>query len=173
MVEKRGEDGKKESVKEKIPLPEEFDLGLDKRGVYVNSSARRQHNMGANRMGVFPREGGGKGEGRNWLANFTRAGCVGCKDKDGKNQHNGRSGEPLILVIGDEATPCMVGYTKEGGRNACCWVFKKEHLALQEVAPLIKRLGQEKKDWDRECGGGATIHSCQMEARCWWVATAT
>ena len=66
--------------------------------------------------------------------------------------HNGRSDEPLILVVGDEAIPPVVGYTKVGEENMCCWVFKKEHLALQEVVGVQKRLDEEKREWDKECG---------------------
>ena len=34
----------------------------------------------------------------------------------------------------------------------CCWVFKKEHLALQEVVGVLKRLDEEKREWDKDCG---------------------
>ena len=45
----------------------------------------------------------------------------------------------------------MVGYTKVGEGKMCCWVFKKEHLALQEVVGVLKRLEEEKREWDKEC----------------------
>ena len=54
--------------------------------------------------------------------------------------------------MGDEAIPPVVGYTKVGEGNMCCWVFKKEHLALQEVVGVLKRLEEEKREWDKECG---------------------
>ena len=77
---------------------------------------------------------------------------MGCRDIKGNNCHGGRSGEPIILIIGDEATPSAVGYSKSGEQIACCWIFKKEHLGLNEVTGILKRLNKEKKEWDRECG---------------------
>ena len=32
--------------REKIPLPEDFDIGLDRRGLDHNSAARKNNNMG-------------------------------------------------------------------------------------------------------------------------------
>ena len=77
---------------------------------------------------------------------------MGCSDAKGDNCHVGRSGEPIILIIGDEATPSAVGYSKKGEQNGCCWIFKKEHLGLNEVPTILKRLDEEKKAWDKECG---------------------
>ena len=77
---------------------------------------------------------------------------MGCRDIKGNNCHRGRSGEPIILIIGDEATPSAVGYSRSGEQIACCWIFKKEHLGLSEVTGILKRLNKEKKEWDRECG---------------------
>ena len=39
-----GEEGAKEEVVEKIPLPASFNLGLDIRGKELNSAARKNHN---------------------------------------------------------------------------------------------------------------------------------
>ena len=64
------------------------------------------------------------------------------------SNHVGRSGEPIVLVVGDEAAPSAVGHTLKDGRNSCCWVIKKE---LEEVAKLLARINQEKKEWDKEC----------------------
>ena len=73
-------------------------------------------------------------------------------EKINSSNHAGRSGEPLALVIGDEAVPSVVGHTVKGGQSSCCWVLKKEHLGLEEVARLLAKINQEKKDWDKECG---------------------
>ena len=128
-VEKE-EAGVKEEKVEKIPLPDSSDLGLGVRGKEMNSSARKSHNFGANKKTIFQKSNSGRGEGKNWIANFTRGGCVGCRDVKGNNCHVGRSGEPIILIIGDEVTPSAEGHSKRGEQNACCWIFKKEHLGL-------------------------------------------
>ena len=80
------------------------------------------------------------------MANFMRSGCVSCKDEDGKSTHSGRNGDPIILIVGDEATPSVVGYTKVGENQGCSWVFKKEHLALQEVVGILRSIDTEKKE---------------------------
>ena len=46
--------------------------------------------------------------------------------------HDGRSGEPIILIMGDEATPSAVGHSKSGEQ-----IFKKEHLGLDEVKGVM------------------------------------
>ena len=69
-------DGVKVQEKRKIPLPEEYELGLDVRGMGLNSSNRKTHNFGTNKKPLVAKEKG-KGEKVNWLANFTRSGCVG------------------------------------------------------------------------------------------------
>ena len=43
-VMENGEEGAKEEVVEKIPLPASFNLGLDIRGKELNSAARKNHN---------------------------------------------------------------------------------------------------------------------------------
>ena len=48
------------------------DLGMDIRGKELNSAARKNHNLGANKKAIFQKEKGGRGEGRNWIVNFTR-----------------------------------------------------------------------------------------------------
>ena len=53
----------------------------------------------------------------------------------------------------------MIGHTQKDGRNSCCWILKKEHLGLEEVAKLLARINQEKKEkkeWDKE--GGRRVH---------------
>ena len=146
------EGGKIECSREKIPLPEDFDLGLCLKGLEVNSSSRRNNNMGTNRKPLIQGKEGRKGEGQNWIASFTRAGCVGCKGEKGTSNHDGRTADPIVLVVGDEAIPSTVGYTRKGEGNGCSWVFKKEHLALGEVAGILRRLNEEKKEWDVKCG---------------------
>ena len=166
VVEKEDEGIKEEKV-EKIPLPDSYDLGLDIRGKELNSSVRKNHNFGANKKAVFPKSNGGRGEEKNWLASFTRGGCVECRDVKGDNCHVGRSGEPVILVVGDEATPSAVGHSKKGEQNSCCWVFKKEHLGLNEVPGILQRLDEEKKAWDKDSGRRSHKFFCQMGARFW------
>ncbi len=80
-----------------------------------------------------------------------------CRDESGKSNHKGRDGKPCVLVIGDEAVPSVVGYTGSGGgESSCGWVFKKEHLSLNEVAGILRRLNEEKKEADR--AGGRREH---------------
>ena len=147
----REETGKVVKERKKIPLPEEYDLGLDCRGMGLNSSNRKNTYFGNNRKPLVGKEKG-RGEKVNWLANFTRSGCIGCRGEDGNLNHSGRSGEPLVLIVGDEAVPSAVGFTSKGKKVECSWVLKKEHLRLEEVAKLLGRINQEKKEWDRECG---------------------
>jgi hypothetical protein len=106
--------------------------------------------MGNGRGALFPREKGERGEGRNWVATFTRAGCVACKSEEGELNHKGRGGGPILMIMGDEGIPTVVGYTKKGEDQGCAWVFKKEFLALEEVGEILKKLDVEKKIWDRE-----------------------
>ena len=70
----------------------------------LNSSNRKNSNFGSNKRPLVGKEKG-KGEKVNWIANCTRSGCVGCGGEDGSSNHLGRSGELLVLVIGDEALP--------------------------------------------------------------------
>jgi hypothetical protein len=79
------------------------------------------------------REDGKKGEGRNWTASFTRAGCVACRNEGGMLNHRGRSGGPVIMVVGDGSILSVVGYTEQGKEENCAWVFKRELLSLEEV----------------------------------------
>jgi hypothetical protein len=77
------EDGKWEDVvvEERIPLPENYRLGLEGKGVDVNNSSRYRNEFGKNNKPLFPSKGKGRGEEtRNWIASFNRSGCVGCKD---------------------------------------------------------------------------------------------
>ncbi len=42
--------------------------------------------------------------------------------RGGESVHKGRSGQPVVLVVGDEAVPTTVGITKkdaEGGVHGC------------------------------------------------------
>ena len=70
-------------------------------------------------------------------------------------------------ILGDEAIPSVVGYTKVGEKQGCSWVFKKEHLALHEVVGLFKRIDTEKKEED------STSCSSPMGVRSWWAAIHT
>ncbi len=47
----------------------------------------------------------------------------------------------MILVIGDEAAPTVVGHTeKDSKEETCAWVFNKEHLGLDEVGGILKTI---------------------------------
>ncbi len=59
----------------------------------------------------------------------------------------------MILVIGDEAAPTVVGHTEKGSNECtCAWVFKKEHLGLNEVAGFLKKINDEKRAFDKQRG---------------------
>jgi hypothetical protein len=99
---------------------------------------------------LFPRKDGGKGEEVNWTATFIRQGCVVCRREDGCLNHRGRSGEPCIVIIGDGSIPPVVGYTMEGKEVGCAWVVRKESLGLEEVPGLLRKINNEKREWDRK-----------------------
>jgi hypothetical protein len=141
-------------VKEdKIPLPENYRLGLEKRGEEVNNSSRNRNGFGTNKRALFPKEGKDRGEDKNWIATFNRGGCLNCKDERGELNHQGRTGEPVILIVGDEATPMMTGYTTgKEEEMACCWILKKEHLRLNEVGAMLRRINEDKREHDKEQG---------------------
>jgi hypothetical protein len=150
VIDKTGRgDGAGKERREGMTIPDSHDVGLDRRGSILNSSNRRAHNFGSNKMPLFARKDGGKGEGRNWTASFTRAGCVACRNEMGILNHRGRGGEPIVMVIGDGSVPSVVGYTIEGKEECCSWVIKKELLSLDEVPVILRKLNQEKKEWDR------------------------
>ncbi len=46
------------------------------------------------------------------------SGCLNCRDDDGKVTHKSRSGDPVILVIGDEAAPTVVGHNEKGSKES-------------------------------------------------------
>jgi hypothetical protein len=94
-----------------IPVPEELSLGKEGKGLEMNNSGRLRNNFGLNREGLFPTGPGMKSETRNWLASFTKAGCVSCRDEQGVLNHKGRDGHPGVLIVGDETIPSTVGYT--------------------------------------------------------------
>jgi hypothetical protein len=149
------DDGTKvrETKTEKIPLPENFRLGQDERGKQLNHSGRPNNNFGIKKEPLFPGGKDGKQESRNWFASFTKSGCLSCRDEDGKVTHKARSGDPVLLIIGDEATPTVVGYTEKGSvESMCAWVLKKEHLGLDEVGGMIRKINLDKKAFDRQRG---------------------
>jgi hypothetical protein len=56
-------------------------------------------------------------------------------------------------VIGDEAAPTVVGHTEKGSSECtCAWIFKKEHLGLNEVAGILKKINDEKRAFDKQRG---------------------
>jgi hypothetical protein len=71
----------------------------------------------------------------NWISTFTRVGCLAYKE-GGEGTHRGRTGDPMLLVVGDEATPMAVCYTiKEGGGGGFLCLGCKER-ALKVVVNL-------------------------------------
>ena len=54
-----------------------------------------------------------------------------------------------MMVIGDEAVPSVIGHIQKDGRNSCCWVLKKEHLGLEEVAKMLARINQDSRIEDQ------------------------
>ncbi len=98
---------RKECV-ERIPMPEEFDLGTEGKGLEMNNSGRLRNNFGINREALFSAGPGKKTEMRNWIASFTKAGCVSCRDENGHLNHKGRDGQPSVLIVGDEGTPLFL-----------------------------------------------------------------
>jgi hypothetical protein len=119
----------------------------------LNHSGRPRKNFGSGREPLFPGGKNGKQECRNWVASFTKSGCLSCRDEQGKVTHKSRSGEPVILVIGDEATPTVVGYTAAGStEDTCAWILKKEHLGLDEVGGMLRKINNEKWAFDRQRG---------------------
>jgi hypothetical protein len=93
----------------KDPLPENYRLGLEGKGVDVNNSSRYRNEFGKNNKPLFLSKGKGRGEKtRNWIASFKRTGCIGCKDGN-DSVHKGRDGKPVVIVVGDEAVTITVG----------------------------------------------------------------
>jgi hypothetical protein len=133
VVKKAGSRNDSEKKKERIPLPENFVLGKDVRGADLNHSGKIRNNFGTNKEALIPGGRDRKTDGRNWIASFTKSGCIACKDDRGGVTHKGRKSTPLVMVVGDESVPTVVGYTPEGMENSCAWVLKKEHLGLDEV----------------------------------------
>jgi hypothetical protein len=97
-----------------------------------------------------------KSETRNWLASFTKAGCVACRDEQGVLNHKGRDGHPGVLIVGDETIPSTVGYTgrdRNGGKgDSCAWILKVEHLGLEEVGKVLRKINLDKKAADKNNG---------------------
>ncbi len=151
-------DGTEEKVErmEAIPIPEKFDLGLEEKGMEMNNSGRLKNNFGTNREALFSAGPGRKNEVRNWLASFTKAGCVSCRDENGVMNHKGRDGQANVLIVGDEATPSTVGYTgkdrNDGRGDSCAWVLKVEHLGLEEVSGILQKINKDKKEADKAMG---------------------
>jgi hypothetical protein len=137
-------------------VPERFDLGREGKRMEMNNSGRLKNNFGTNREALFSAGTGKKTEMRNWIASFTKAGCVACRDENGRLNHKGRDGQPSVLIGGDEATPSTVGYTgkdrNEGRGDSCAWILKVEHLGLEEVSNVLQKINQEKKMADKESG---------------------
>jgi hypothetical protein len=109
-------DGKWEEdvVEERIPLPENYRLGLEGKGVDLNNSSRYRNEFGKNNRALFPSKGKGRSEEtRNWIASFNRSGCIRCKEGNDSVQ-KGRDRKPLVMVVGDEARASHCGSHKEG-----------------------------------------------------------
>jgi FixJ family two-component response regulator len=91
---------------------------------------------------------------------------MGCKE-GGVNVHKGRTGVPVILIVGDEAVPMTVGVTKKGGEEVCTWVLKKEHMGLNEVGKMLRGINDEKREYDRAKGKRIHDFSCHLAAKSW------
>jgi hypothetical protein len=142
-----------EKTRERIPLPENFALGRDERGVDLNHSGKVKNNFGVNREALIPGGRDKRMDGRNWISSFTKSGCIACRDDKGGVTHKGRKSTPVVLVVGDEAVPTVVGYTPVGAEEtSCAWVLKKEHLGLDEVPLLLNRINLDKRKADKERG---------------------
>jgi hypothetical protein len=152
VLRKAGSRNESEKRKEMIPLPENFVLGKDVRGADLNHSGKIRNNFGTNKEALIPGGRDRKTDGRNWIASFTKSGCIACKDDRGGVTHKGRKSTPIVLVVGDELVPTVVGYTPEGMENSCAWVLKKEHLGLEEVPILLNKINQDKRRADKERG---------------------
>jgi hypothetical protein len=141
---------------EDIVVPEGYELGREEKGLDMNNSGRLKNNFGLNREALFPAGQGRKSEMRNWLASFTKTGCVSCRDENGKLNHKGRDGQPNVLIVGDEAVPSTVGFTRadrNGGKgDSCVWMMKVEFLGLDEVGDILRKINSEKRAADRVNG---------------------
>ncbi len=40
-----------------------------------------------------------KMDGTNWISNFTKSGCIACRNSDGKVTHKGRKSITKILIM--------------------------------------------------------------------------
>jgi hypothetical protein len=62
----------------------------------------------------------------------------------------------VTLVVGDESVPNVVGYTakdRNGGKgDSCAWVLKVEHLGLDEVSGILRKINLDKRASDRANG---------------------
>ena len=145
---------------EKIPLPGSYKLGLEKKGVDLNNSDRPVSNFGVGKWPIFV--DGGSQESKNWIATFHRGGCTACVGESGERMHQGRNSKPVVLLMGDEATPMTCGVTTEQEKEACCWIFKGEHLGLEEIGGVLKRINGGKQEYDRK--GGRKPHSFFLPA---------
>jgi hypothetical protein len=153
MLKRVGNSDEVERRKETIPLPENFVLGRDGRGVDVNHSEKKiRNNFGLNKEALIPKGRDRRIDGRNWISTFTKSGCIACKDDRGGVTHKGRKSTPLVMVVGDESVPTVVGYITEGVDNTCAWVLKKENLGLDEVSVLLNRINVDKRRADKERG---------------------
>jgi hypothetical protein len=72
--------GTMEKTRERIPLPENFTLGRDERGVDLNHSGKVKNNFGVNREALIPGGRDKRMDGRNWISSFTKSGCIACRD---------------------------------------------------------------------------------------------
>ncbi len=70
----------KDRAKVGIPLSDEFRMGLEKREKTVNHSGRFRNNFGVNKEAIFPGQKDRRRDERNWMATFTKSGCIACRD---------------------------------------------------------------------------------------------
>jgi hypothetical protein len=55
-------------------------MGLEKREKTVNHSGRFRNNFGVNKEAIFPGQKDRRRDERNWMATFTKSGCIACRD---------------------------------------------------------------------------------------------
>jgi hypothetical protein len=150
-----GNTEKKEAI-ETIPIPDHFEMGREEKGMEMNNSRRLRNNFGTNKEGLLLVGHGMKSETRNWMASFTKAGCVSCRDEQGRLNHKGRDGQPGVLIMGDEAALSSVGYTgrdrNDGRGDSCAWILKIEHLGFEEVGHVLRKINEDKRAADKANG---------------------
>jgi hypothetical protein len=108
-------------------------------------------------------------ETRNWMASFTKTGCMSCRDEDGRLNHKRSDGLPVTIVMGDEAVSNVVEFMgrgkNEGKGESCAWVMKVEHLGLDEMSGILRKINLDNRAADRANEKREHEFFCLMEAK--------